>query len=164
MSFLRAGLRARGFATADELRRRRNRSTVRMAGVVLIRQRPGSARGVCFITLEDETGIANLVVWPDAFERYRKVVMGARLIEVRGRIEYDEDVLHVIAADLVDATPMLHALSDDMLTPAVAYGDHAGPLPSGSAFEPPGPESRDCGFHGGHPRNVRIIPKSRDFH
>jgi error-prone DNA polymerase len=164
MSFLREGLKARGFVTADELRRRRNRSTVRMAGVVLIRQRPGSAKGVCFITLEDETGIANLVVWPDAFERYRKVVMGARLIEVQGRIEYDEDVLHVIAADLVDATPMLHALSDDLLTPAVAYGDHAGPLPSGSSFEPPAPGNRDCGFHGGHPRDARIIPKSRDFH
>jgi error-prone DNA polymerase len=164
MSFLRAGLRARGFATAAELRQRRNRSTVRMAGVVLIRQRPGSAKGVCFITLEDETGIANLVVWPDAFERYRKVVMGARLIEVRGRIEYDEDVLHLIAADLVDATPMLHALSDDLLTPAVAYGDHAGPLPSCTSFEPPGPGNRDCGFHGGHPRDARIIPKSRDFH
>src|SRR5690606_25989739 len=124
----------------------------------------GSAKGVCFITLEDETGIANLVVWPDAFERYRKVVMGARLIEVRGRIEYDEDVLHLIAAHLVDATPSLHALSDDLLTPAVAYGDHAGPLPPGATFEPPGPENRDCGFHGGHPRDARIIPKSRDFH
>jgi error-prone DNA polymerase len=164
MSFLREGLRRRGFATAAELRRRKNRSTVQMAGIVLIRQRPGSAKGVCFITLEDETGIANLVVWPDAFERYRKIVMGARLIEVRGRIEYDEDVLHVIAAQLVDATPMLHALSDDLLTPAVAYGDHAGPLPSGNSFEPPGPGNRDCGFHGGHPRDARIIPKSRDFH
>jgi error-prone DNA polymerase len=153
MSFLRESLCRRGFATAAELKRRRNRSTVRIAGVVLIRQRPGSAKGVCFITLEDETGIANLVVWPDAFERYRKIVMGARLIEVRGRIEYDEDVLHVIAAQLVDATPMLHALSDDLLTPAVAYGDHAGPLPSGNSFEP-----------GGHPRDARIIPKSRDFH
>ena len=132
--------------------------------MVLIRQRPGSAKGVCFITLEDETGVANLVIWPDVFERFRKVVMGARLIEVRGRIEYDEDVLHVIAAHLADGTPSLHALSDDLLTPAISYGDHGGPLPPGSSFEPPGPENRDCGFHGGHPRDVRIIPKSRDFH
>ena len=139
---------------------------VHVAGVVLIRQRPGSAKGVCFITLEDETGVANLVVWPDTMERYRKVVMGARLIEVRGRVEYDEDVLHVIAAHLVDATHQLHRLSDDLLKPAIAHGDHAGPLPAGEASRsgqalPPGlPEH----FRQGHPRDVRVIPKSRDFH
>lgn len=166
MSFLRAGLAERGFVRACELRERNHRSLVDVAGIVLIRQRPGSAKGVCFITLEDETGIANLVVWPDAFERYRKVVMGARLIEVRGRVEYDEDVLHVIAQRLTDATHRLHDLSDDLLKPAIAYGDHAGPLPPGTAprFEPPGPGNRDCGFHSGHPRDARIIPKSRDFH
>ena len=154
MSFLRAGLAERGFVRACDLKARKHRSMVQVAGVVLIRQRPGSAKGVVFITLEDETGVANLVVWPDAFERYRKVVMGARLIEVRGRVEYDEDVLHVIAAHLVDATPALHALSDDLLKPAIAYGDHAGPLPPGL------PEH----FRQDHPRDVRVIPKSRDFH
>jgi error-prone DNA polymerase len=145
MSFLRQGLAARGFVPAGDLRNRKHRAMVDVAGVVLIRQRPGSAKGVCFITLEDETGIANLVVWPDAFERYRKVVMGARLIEVRGRVEYDEDVLHVIASRLVDATHRLHSLSDDLLKPAIAHADHAG-------------------SHGKHPRDVRVIPKSRDFH
>jgi len=167
MSFLRAGLAERGFVPACDLRARKHRSLVNVAGVVLIRQRPGSAKGVCFITLEDETGIANLVIWPDAFERFRKVVMGARLIEVRGRVEYDDDVIHVIAAQLTDATHRLHALSDDLLTPPIAYGDHAGPLPPhepGKPFEPPGPEDRSCGFVQGHPRDVRIIPKSRDFH
>ncbi len=154
MSFLRAGLAERGFVRACDLKSRKHRSMIRFAGIVLIRQRPGSAKGVVFITLEDETGIANLVIWPDTMERYRKVVMGARLIEVRGRVEYDEDVLHVIAAHLVDATPMLHNLSDDLLKPAIAYGDHAGPLPPGI------PEH----FRQGHPRNVRVIPKSRDFH
>jgi error-prone DNA polymerase len=166
MSFLRADLTARGFVRAEDLKRRKQRSTVNLAGVVLIRQRPGSAKGVCFVTLEDETGVANLVVWPDAFERYRKVVMGARLIEVRGRVEADEGVIHVIAAHLADATHLLHTLSEDLLKPAIAYGDHAGPLPNGPAvpFQPPGPEHRDCGFVHGHPRDVRVIPKSRDFH
>jgi error-prone DNA polymerase len=154
MSFLRAGLAERGFVRACDLKARKHRSMVQLAGVVLIRQRPGSAKGVVFITLEDETGVANLVVWPDAFERYRKVVMGARLIEVRGRLEYDEEVLHVIAAHLVDATHRLHDLSDDLLKPAIAHGDHAGPLP------PSTPEH----FRQGHPRDVRVIPKSRDFH
>lgn len=154
MSFLRASLAERGFMRAADLRTLKHRAVVDVAGVVLIRQRPGSAKGVVFITLEDETGVANLVVWPDAFERYRKVVMGARLIEVRGRVEYDEDVLHVIAARLVDATPALHGLSDDLLKPAIAYGDHAGPLPPGV------PED----IRHRHPRDVRVIPKSRDFH
>ena len=93
--------------------------------------------------------------------------MGARLIEVRGRDEYDEEVLHVIAVRLTDATHRLHDLSEDLLKPAIAFGDHAGPLPphaAGKPFEPPGPEDKSCGFVQGHPRNVRVIPKSRDFH
>ena len=92
MRFLRAHYAARGFVTADSLRTLRNGRRVSLAGLVLIRQRPGSAKGVCFITLEDETGIANLVVWPDAFYAQRKVVMGARLMTVHGLIQRDEDV------------------------------------------------------------------------
>jgi error-prone DNA polymerase len=154
MSFLRAALTERGFVRAADLRDRKHRSAVDVAGIVLIRQRPGSAKGVVFITIEDETGVANLVVWPDTMEKYRKVVMGARLIEVRGRVEYEEGVLHVIAAHLADATEQLQHLSDDLLKPAIAHGDHAGPLPPGF------PEH----FRQGHPRDVRVIPKSRDFH
>jgi error-prone DNA polymerase len=165
MSFLRASLTARGFICAADLKRRKSRSTINLAGVVLIRQRPGSAKGVVFITLEDETGVANLVIWPDAFEKYRKVVMGARLIEVRGRVETEDDVIHVIAAHLVDATAELSRLSDDLLQPALSYGDHAGPHgpPAASQWTPLGPEDRQC-FQHGHPRDVRVIPKSRDFH
>jgi error-prone DNA polymerase len=154
MSFLRASLAGRGFVRAADLKACKHRATVSLAGVVLIRQRPGSAKGVVFITLEDETGVANLVVWPDTMERYRKVVMGARLIEVRGRVETDEGVTHVIAARLADATGDLGRLSDDLLKPAIAHGDHAGPLP------PSLPQH----FRQGHPRDVRVIPKSRDFH
>jgi error-prone DNA polymerase len=144
MCFLRASLAERGFLRACDLPARRNRSTVRVAGVVLIRQRPGSAKGVVFVTLEDETGVVNIVVWPDAMERFRKAVMGARLMEVCGRVEADEGVIHVIAAQITDATDRLHDLSGDLLRPAIAHADHAG-------------------GHG-HPRNARVIPKSRDFH
>jgi error-prone DNA polymerase len=167
MSFLRAGLTERGFVCAADLKGRKYRSMIRLAGVVLIRQRPGSAKGVCFITLEDETGVANLVVWSGTMEKYRKVVMGARLIEVRGRVEADEGVIHVIAAHLADATGELHRLSEDLLRPAIAHGDHSGnnlPASPSSTWQPPGPEERDCGFTHGHPRDARIIPKSRDFH
>ncbi|MEO1921755.1 MAG: error-prone DNA polymerase [Sphingomonadaceae bacterium] len=173
MAFLRADLAERGFVRACDLRERKFRSMVNVAGVVLIRQRPGSAKGVCFITLEDETGVINLVVWPDLKERQRKVVMGARLMEVRGRVEYDDEVIHVIASHMTDATHQLHRLSDDMLTPQLARADHVNhPLPAklhqreDGEDSPPG--NRECGWHDpssrGHPRDVRIIPKSRDFH
>ncbi|RIV88975.1 error-prone DNA polymerase [Aurantiacibacter zhengii] len=180
MSFLRASLAERGFVRACDLRDRKFRSMVQVAGVVLIRQRPGSAKGVCFITLEDETGVINLVVWPDLKEKQRTVVMGARLMEVRGRVEYDDEVIHVIAQHMTDATQDLHRLSDDLLNAPVARADHVNsPLtskvnprddlrsgaedPANQAIRPRDlidqlPNTR------GHPRNLRIIPKSRDFH
>lgn len=168
MAFLRASLGERGFVRACDLRTRKFRSMVQVAGVVLIRQRPGSAKGVCFITLEDETGVVNLVIWPDLMEKQRKIIMGARLMEVRGRVEYDDEVIHVIAAHLTDATQSLHALSDDMLNSPVARADHVtNPLPSkliAREHVDALPEQLEAPPRHGHPRNVRIIPKSRDFH
>ncbi|KLI63779.1 error-prone DNA polymerase [Aurantiacibacter marinus] len=175
MAFLRASLAQRGFVRACDLRAKKFRSMVHVAGVVLIRQRPGSAKGVCFITLEDETGVINLVVWPDLKDKQRKVVMGARLMEVRGRVEYDDEVIHVIAHHMTDATQELHRLSDDLLNAPVARADHVNsPLPSGKGRQKSVPHEdtairpRDLidelpATHS-HPRNVRIIPKSRDFH
>ncbi|PKP90652.1 MAG: error-prone DNA polymerase [Alphaproteobacteria bacterium HGW-Alphaproteobacteria-14] len=167
MAFLRADLAARGFVRAIDLRNRKFRSMVQVAGVVLIRQRPGSAKGVTFITLEDESGVINLVVWPDLKEKQRKVVMGARLMEVRGRVEYDDEVIHVIAAQMTDATHALHALSDDLLEAPLARADHVNtPITGRKSFAPrdlidelaPKPNVR------GHPRDHRMLPKSRDFH
>src|SRR6185436_4539048 len=120
-----------------------------IAGLVLIRQRPGSAKGVCFITIEDETGVANLVVWPDVFARQRKIVMGARLIAVRGIVQSEEGVIHVVAARLEDVTAMLRHLSEDIIEAPHSRGDAPG------AMRPP---------PGRHPRDAEIIPKSRDFH
>jgi error-prone DNA polymerase len=150
LAFLRASLGDRGFIRASELAGHKSPRAVQVAGVVLIRQRPGSAKGVCFITIEDETGVANIVVWPDVMEKQRKVIMGARLIEVRGRVEQDDGVIHVIAQRLTDATASLHALSDDLLPHHVDRADHV--------LRP------NQGSRGGHPRDVRVIPKSRDFH
>ncbi|WP_324827586.1 error-prone DNA polymerase [Qipengyuania zhejiangensis] len=187
LAFLRASLAERGFVRACDLRERKFRSMVHVAGVVLIRQRPGSAKGVCFITLEDETGVINLVVWPDLKDRQRRVVMGSRLMEVRGRVEYDDEVIHVIAQHMTDATDQLYRLSDDMLNAPVARADHvSSPLPdkfnprdnlkhgADDPYQPvepwqePPAGNSECGWHdpasGGHPRNVRIVPPSRDFH
>ncbi|MDF1720786.1 MAG: error-prone DNA polymerase [Minwuia sp.] len=154
MSFLRAAYRAEGFTPADRLRSLGNGRAVSTAGVVLIRQRPGSARGVVFITLEDETGVANLVVWPDTMKQFRRTIMGARLMAVHGMVQMDDDVLHVVARRLVDETARLGELSDDLMPSPLARADHVTtPLPAHSQ-----PPTR------GHPRNTRIIPKSRDFH
>lgn len=151
MAFLREHYAARKFVTADRLRSIRDGTRLSIAGLVLIRQRPGSAKGVVFITLEDETGIANLVVWPDVFEKQRKIVMGARLMAVHGIIQRDEDseVIHVVARKLEDDSGILRNLSDEAMPSTLSQGDAAG------SWRPPA--SR-------HPRDVEIIPKSRDFH
>ena len=151
MAFLREHYAARKFITADQLKSIRNGKRLSIAGLVLIRQRPGSAKGVVFITIEDETGIANLVVWPDVFEKQRKIVMGARLMAVHGIIQRDEDdgVIHVVTRRLEDHSQMLRHLSDDIMEAPLSHGDAPG------AMRPP---------PGRHPRDVEVIPKSRDFH
>ena len=152
MSFLREHYAAHGFRAADRLRNMRDGQRISIAGLVLIRQRPGSSKGVIFVTIEDEFGVANLVVWPDVFEKQRKIVMGARLMAAHGIVQRDEDggdVIHVIARRLEDHTHMLRQLSDDIIAAPLSRGDAPG------AIRPP---------PGRHPRDVEVIPKSRDFH
>jgi error-prone DNA polymerase len=151
MRFLREHYAARKFITADQLKTIRDGKRLSIAGLVLIRQRPGSAKGVVFITIEDETGVANLVVWPDVFEKQRKIVMGARLMAIHGIVQRDpdSDVIHFVARRLEDHTNMLHHLNEEMMDPPLSRGDAPG------AIRPP--QRR-------HPRDVEIIPKSRDFH
>ncbi|MFD1330765.1 OB-fold nucleic acid binding domain-containing protein, partial [Methylopila musalis] len=121
----------------------------RAAGVVLVRQRPGKGNAV-FITLEDETGVLNVMMWARVFERFRREVMAARLLLVEGRLQKSpENVVHLMVDRAFDRTADLRRLSDD-----------AGP-PDGRApiAAPPPPRGVS-----GHPRNVRILPPSRDFH
>jgi error-prone DNA polymerase len=149
MQFLRDHYAGKGFITTDQLKGTRDGRRVSLAGLVLIRQRPGSAKGVCFITLEDETGIANLVVWPDVFEAQRTIVMGARLMVVHGAIQRDEDIIHVFVRKLEDGTHMLRHLSDGLMPSTLNQGD------GGGSWRAPAQV---------HPRDAQIIPKSRDFH
>jgi error-prone DNA polymerase len=130
-----------------------NRKTA-VGGVVLVRQRPGTAKGVCFITLEDETGVANIVVWPKVFDDFRPVIMSARMILVRGRLQRAEGVTHLVAESIEDWTWTLGLLSDAPLRPVPAHGDEAASSAPGRG-DPP--QHR-------HPRDVRVLPKSRDFH
>src|SRR5205809_3853062 len=128
MRCLRAAYATRKFVTAQQLKTIRDGKRLSIAGLVLIRQRPGSAKGVVFITIEDETGIANLVVWPDVFARQRKIVMGARLMAVHGIVQRDDDsdVIHVVARSVEDDSHMLRHLSDESLRSTRNPGDAAG--------------------------------------
>jgi len=112
LAFLRDELREEGIVTAAELMALPVERRVRVAGLVLIRQRPGSAKGVIFITLEDESGVANLIIWPPILERFRRVVLGATLLCCRGRLQREEGVIHVVADELRDFTPRLHTLRE----------------------------------------------------
>jgi error-prone DNA polymerase len=112
LAFLRAELHRDGIVTAAELATLPVERRVQVAGLVLIRQRPGSAKGVIFITVEDETGIANLIVWPPILERFRRVALGASLLFCRGRLQREEGVIHIVAEELRDLTPRLNTLRE----------------------------------------------------
>jgi len=102
VSFLREDLARRRIVTCAEAMAARDQRWLEAAGIVLVRQRPGSANGVMFITLEDETGIANLVVWQKIFERYRRVILSSSMIAVRGRVQREGEVVHLVAHRIVD--------------------------------------------------------------
>jgi error-prone DNA polymerase len=150
MQFLRDEFEREGVLSCAATAKARNGSIVRSAGVVLIRQRPGKGNAL-FITLEDETGITNVLLWARDFERYRREVMAARLMEVEGEVQRSkEGVMHLIARRVFDRSAMLNGLTDgQLLRPPMSPAD--GPRN--------GPDPRH-----GHPRDVRILPKSRDFH
>jgi error-prone DNA polymerase len=163
MEFLRTMFTRERVVPCRDICHHNNRLSMRCAGVVLVRQRPGSAKGVVFMTLEDETGIANIVVWPKVMEKFRKEVMGARLILVEGYIQSSpEGVTHLVAQRLFDRSQDLMGLADDALRRKAA-------VPAGTALiEPLNDDRRDHPDNPAqkirHPRNVRILPPSRDFH
>jgi error-prone DNA polymerase len=163
MEFLREMFAKERVVACQDISHRNDKRRVRCAGVVLVRQRPGSAKGVVFMTLEDETGIANIVVWPKVMEQYRKEVMGARLILVEGYIQSSpEQVTHLVAQRMFDRSHDLIGLANDALS-------RKPPVPAGPALiEPLNDDRRDHPDTPAqkirHPRNVRILPPSRDFH
>ena len=163
MEFLRETFSNERVVSCAEVSHANDKRRVKCAGVVLVRQRPGSAKGVVFMTLEDETGIANIVVWPKIMERYRKEVMGARLIEVEGTIQSSpERVVHLVADKLTDRSAELMHLANDALVsrhPLPPPAAPAEPLNDDRRDHPDNPAQRIR-----HPRNVRILPRSRDFH
>ncbi|MGE0148013.1 MAG: error-prone DNA polymerase [Parvibaculaceae bacterium] len=112
VSFLRAELQARRIATCAEAMAARDGRWLETAGLVLVRQRPGSAKGVLFITLEDETGIANLVVWPQVFEQHRRIILSTSMMAVRGRIQREGEVVHLVAQQVTDLSAELASVGE----------------------------------------------------
>ena len=161
ISFLRADLTHRRIMTCANAVASRDRQLVDVAGLVLVRQRPGSAKGVMFITLEDETAVANLVVWAKVFEKYRRVVLGSGMIGVRGRVQREGEVVHIVAHHLTDLSAELAS---------VGARDAGFPLPHGRGDEfhhgsptvdPRMPKGRNLGSGYGHIDEIRV--KTRDF-
>jgi error-prone DNA polymerase len=111
LALLRPRLDAKGMLSAARLRELQHGANVRTAGLVITRQRPGSAMGVTFVTLEDETGQVNLIVWRDVAERQRQALTGSRLMGVAGELQVEGEVRHVIARRLVDLSRWLGRLS-----------------------------------------------------
>jgi error-prone DNA polymerase len=162
MSFLRADMAARRVIAHDRLMEAAPGRRVTVAGLVLVRQRPGTASGVIFATLEDETGIANVIIWPKVFERHRRIVLGARLMAVTGRLQREGIVIHIIADRIEDLTGDLAKLSE-------AYGvmmKDAG-LARADEVKRPSEDPREAELFKAlqrRQRTARILPGSRDFH
>ena len=136
--FLRQRFEQEGIVSCKGVGNLVDGASVRCAGLVLVRQRPGEGTAI-FVTLSDETGVCNVVIWARTFQHYRKEVMGARLLLAEGKVQKSpEGVVHLMAEHLIDRSDDLDLLTDDSLPPTA-------------------PTHR-------HPRNVRIVPRSRDFH
>ena len=110
LAFLRGELQSRYVMTCADATAMRDRRLTRVAGLVLVRQKPGSAKGVMFITIEDETGVANLVIWPSLYEQQRRVVLGASLLVVDGKVQREGEVVHIVAERLHDGSDLLASL------------------------------------------------------
>ena len=141
-ALLREKLAAAGARTCAQTAQLRDGTKLRIGGIVTVRQRPGTANGTVFITIEDETGIANIIVWPALVQTFRHHIINATLLIVEGRLQRSEEgVTHVIAERLADRSRWLNSLDgpDNM---QISLPPRRAP---------------------GHPRSERVVPKSRDF-
>jgi error-prone DNA polymerase len=166
IAFLRADLHTRRIISCTDAMQARDGRWLEAAGLVLVRQRPGSAKGVMFITLEDETGIANLVVWPQTFEKFRRSVMTASMLAVRGRIQREGEVVHLVAYQLTDLSAELASVGarDAVFPLSHGRGDqvtHGGAGPDPRELPPKGLRTRDIYIPDLHIDTIK--PRTRDF-
>jgi error-prone DNA polymerase len=166
VSFVRPDLTAQGIVRHEQLAAIASGRSVTVAGLVLVRQRPGSASGVIFMTLEDETAIANVIVWPKVFETFRPVVLGSRLVSVTGKLQNESGVIHVVADRLVDLSSLLRRLTTDArVVETPTAGDE---VKRSSAPRPLRHPRRELtGFLEKDPvfdETTQVMPKGRNFH
>jgi DNA-directed DNA polymerase III PolC len=148
--FMRADLDARGIMRNEMLRNAANNARVTISGLVTCRQRPGSAKGVVFMTIEDESTFANVIVWPKVFERVRPVVLGARYVVVTGRVQQESGVIHVVADELEDLTFWLTRLAE--------HGADINGLARADEVRRPVEDQREAHAMGGrHSRLLRLM-------
>jgi error-prone DNA polymerase len=166
--FLREELTRQRIIRCADLKSVKDGRRVEVAGIILVRQKPGSAKGVLFITIEDETGVANIILWPDRFEAQRTVVMSSAMISVTGVVQREAEVIHVIASRIHDRTGLLRQVGDIDLPRLTNPGDgttNGGAPDRGEAGWRPSPRSL---YHppfrtGCDPEEVIPI-RSHDFH
>ncbi len=163
VSFLREEFLRRRIVTCAHAMQAKDGKWLETAGIVLVRQKPGSAKGVMFITIEDETGVANLALWPNLYEKQRRVILSAGMMAVHGRVQWEGEVVHLIAHRLTDLSSELASIVDL---------DGTFPVPRGRGDEAKsggGPDPRDT--LGRKAREIyvqdlhidRIKVKTRDF-
>ncbi|KKI19778.1 MULTISPECIES: error-prone DNA polymerase [Sphingomonas] len=167
LTFVRDELARRGVTRCADLASIRDGRHVEVAGIILVRQKPGSAKGVLFITIEDETGIANGILWPDRFEAQRRTVMSASMIGMKGRVQKEGEVIHVICDRIIDHGDLLHRVGELSFPHRTGRGDgarHAGAPDRGDKGWKP--EPRNCYWpphaDGMDPKEV-VRFKSHDF-
>jgi error-prone DNA polymerase len=166
VSFLRPELRHRRMVSCQEAMDAKDGRWLEAAGIVLVRQRPGSAKGVMFITLEDESGIANLVVWPKVFEQNRRTILSAGMIAIRGRVQREGEVVHLVAQRLTDLSAELASVGERDTAFPLPHGrgdefHHGSPTPDPRGLPPKGLRTRDIYIPDLHIDTIKV--KTRDF-
>ncbi len=177
VSFLRARLDEKKIMRHERLDSVPSGRRVDVAGLVLVRQRPGSAKGVIFMTLEDETGVANAIIWPKVFERYRALVLGSRLVRVSGRLQNEMGVIHVVADRIEDLTPLLAdietegigdeglANADEVRRPVIEIREKIKPRSRLAGLLKEVPQLRnDFEAMKRLEQSAKVLPKGRNFH
>ncbi|MGZ3306584.1 MAG: helix-hairpin-helix domain-containing protein, partial [Asticcacaulis sp.] len=159
LAFLRNELQTRGMITCTEANARPDKSHALVAGMVLVRQRPGTAKNVTFMTIEDETGIVNAVIWSRLYEEQRRLILTARMVAISGEIQKEGEVVHLVARRLIDLSDALDSVSerDDTFTVPKSRGDEF-------RHGEPGPDARVLRRHGNRAASPPVIlVRSRDF-
>ncbi len=168
VSFLRERLSAMSIVRCTDLATIRDGRNVEVAGVILVRQRPGSAKGVLFVTIEDETGIANGILWPDRFETYRRQVMSSSMIAMRGQLQKEGEVIHIICDRIINHDNMLRSIGRMEFAVAPGRGDGAknggGPDPRDPAWPPRGRTLSNPPFNAVPDEEELLKMRSHDFH